>query len=56
VQQVTGETVKMASADQGYTGQQALGDAAQNGIELRRRAKVCSIRFAAHAAIFIHGS
>ena len=35
VQQATGETVKMAWADQGYTGEQARGDAAQNGIELR---------------------
>ena len=35
VQQATGETVKLAWADQGYTGEQARSDAAQNGIELR---------------------
>ena len=35
VQQATGQTVKLAWADQGYTGEQARGDAAQNGIELR---------------------
>jgi transposase len=35
VQQATGETVKLAWADQGYTGEQAKSDAAQNGIELR---------------------
>lgn len=35
VQQATGQTVKLAWADQGYTGEQARSDAAQNGIELR---------------------
>ena len=35
VQQATGHTVKLAWADQGYTGDQAKSDAAQNGIELQ---------------------
>ena len=35
VQQATGQTVKLAWADQGYTAEQARSDAAQNGIELR---------------------
>ena len=35
VQQATGETVKLAWADQGYRGEQAKSDAAQNGIELQ---------------------
>lgn len=35
VQQATGDRVELAWADQGYTGEQARGDAAQNGIELR---------------------
>jgi transposase len=34
VQQATGNTVKLAWADQGYTGEQARSDAAENGIEL----------------------
>ena len=35
VQQATGNTVKLAWADQGYTGEQAKSDAAENGIELQ---------------------
>ena len=35
VQEATGETVRLAWADQGYTGEQAKGDAAANGIELQ---------------------
>ncbi|CAM3800369.1 IS5 family transposase [Polaromonas hydrogenivorans] len=35
VQQATGETVKLAWADQGYTGEQARSDAAENGIDLQ---------------------
>ena len=35
VQQATGNTVKLAWADQGYTGEQAKRDAAENGIELQ---------------------
>jgi transposase len=35
VQQATGEAVKLAWADQGYTGEQAKSDAAQNAIELQ---------------------
>jgi transposase len=35
VQQATGDTVKLAWADQGYTGEQAKSDAAGNGIELQ---------------------
>lgn len=35
VQQATGETVKLAWADQGYTGEQARSDAAEHGIELQ---------------------
>ncbi|MDZ5455025.1 IS5 family transposase [Azohydromonas lata] len=35
VQQATGETVEVAWADQGYTGQQASQDAKASGIELR---------------------
>ena len=35
VQQATGNTVKLAWADQGYTGEQARSDAAENGIELQ---------------------
>jgi transposase len=35
VQQATGETVKLAWADQGYTGEQAKNAAAENGIELQ---------------------
>jgi transposase len=35
VQQATGHTVKLAWADQGYTGEQAKNDAAANGIELQ---------------------
>ena len=34
VQQTTGDTVKLAWADQGYTGERAKSDAAENGIEL----------------------
>ena len=34
VQEVTGETVKMACVDQGYTGEQPRQDAAAHGIEL----------------------
>lgn len=34
VQQVTGETVKLAFVDQGYTGEQAAEDAADKGIQL----------------------
>ena len=35
VQKATGDTVKLAWADQGYTGEQTQSDAAQNGIELQ---------------------
>jgi transposase len=35
VQQATGDTVKLAWADQGYTGEQAKSEAAENGIELQ---------------------
>ena len=35
VQQATGETVKLAWADQGYTGEQARSDAAESGIDLQ---------------------
>lgn len=35
MQEATGETVKLAWADQGYTGEQARGDAAANGIALQ---------------------
>ena len=35
VQQATGDTVNLAWADQGYTGEKAKSDAAQNGIELQ---------------------
>lgn len=35
VQQATGDAVKLAWADQGYTGERAKRDAAQNGIELQ---------------------
>ncbi len=35
VQQATGEKVKLAWADQGYTGEQAKSDASENGIELQ---------------------
>ena len=35
MQQATGDTVKLAWADQGYTGEQAKDDAAQSGIELQ---------------------
>lgn len=35
VQQATGETVKLAWADQGYTGEQASSDAAESGIDLQ---------------------
>jgi len=35
VQQATGDTVKLAWADQGYTGEQAKSDAAENGIDLQ---------------------
>ena len=35
MQQATGETVKLAWADQGYTGEQAKNAAAENGIELQ---------------------
>jgi len=35
VQEATGQTVKLAWADQGYTGEQAKSDAAANGIELQ---------------------
>lgn len=35
VQQATGDTVKLAWADQGYTGEQAKSDAAEKGIELQ---------------------
>ena len=35
MQQTTGHTVKLAWADQGYTGEQAKSDAADNGIELQ---------------------
>lgn len=34
VQQITGETVEIAFADQGYTGEQAAQDAADKGIQL----------------------
>ena len=34
VQQATGQTVKLAWADQGYTGEQSHTDAASQGIEL----------------------
>jgi Transposase DDE domain len=50
LQQATGETVKMAWAHQGYTGEQARGDAAQNGIELRwrHRSRVETSKCGAH--------
>lgn len=35
MQQATGETVKLAWADKGYTGEQARSDAAENGIDLQ---------------------
>ena len=35
VQQATGETVKLAWADQGYAGEQAKSEAAENGIDLQ---------------------
>ena len=35
VQQATGDAVKLAWVDQGYTGEQARSDAAENGIELQ---------------------
>ena len=35
VQRATGETVKLAWADQGYTGEQAKSEAAENGIDLQ---------------------
>jgi transposase len=35
VQQVTGGKDKLAWADQGYTGEQGKGDAAQNGIDFQ---------------------
>ena len=35
VQKATGDTVNLAWADQGYTGEKAKSDAAQNGIELQ---------------------
>ena len=35
MQEATGGTVTLAWADQGYTGERAKGDAAQNGIELQ---------------------
>jgi len=35
VQEATGDTVNLAWADQGYTGEQAKSDAAANGIELQ---------------------
>jgi transposase len=35
VQKATGHSVKLAWADQGYTGEQAKSDAAQNGVELQ---------------------
>ncbi len=34
VQQITGETVEIAFVDQGYTGEQAAQDAADEGIQL----------------------
>ena len=34
VQEITGETVEIAFVDQGYTGEQAASDAAQEGIQL----------------------
>ena len=35
VQQATGETVKLAWADEGYTGEKARSDAAESGIDLQ---------------------
>ena len=35
VQRATGETVKLARADQCYTGEQAKSEAAENGIDLQ---------------------
>ncbi len=34
MQEITGETVEIAFVDQGYTGEQAAQDAAQEGIQL----------------------